>query len=64
MNSLGVAVLGVLNQKHHQECDDGRARVDNQLPGIRKLEGWSGYGPNYYDENRYGKGPRAAQNGR
>jgi len=30
----GVPVLGVLNQEDHEECDDGRAGIDDQLPGI------------------------------
>ena len=64
MNSFGIAVLGVLNQEHHQECDDGRAGINNQLPGVRKMKRGSGHGPNYDDENRYREGPRAAQNGR
>ena len=33
-----VAVLGVLDQEHHQEGDDGRAGVDHQLPGLAELE--------------------------
>ena len=34
----GVAILSVLNQEHHQECDDRGARVDDQLPGIAEIE--------------------------
>ena len=64
MDSFGIAVLGVLNQEHHQECDDGRARINNQLPGIRKMKRRSGHAPNYDDENRYREGPCATQNGR
>jgi hypothetical protein len=59
-----VTVLSVLNQKHHQECDDGRGGVDDQLPGIRKVKGWSGNQPNEYDEQGAHKGPGAAQNDR
>ncbi len=29
-----VAILGILNQEHHQEGDDGGAGIDHQLPGI------------------------------
>lgn len=32
---MAITVLGILNQKYHQECDDRRTRVDDQLP--RKL---------------------------
>jgi len=38
IDGLGVAVLGVLNQKYHQESDDRRAGVDDELPGIGILE--------------------------
>jgi hypothetical protein len=40
-----VAILRVLNQKHHQEGDDGRAGVDDKLPRIRKLKERAGDGP-------------------
>src|ERR1700754_369249 len=33
-----VAVLGILNQKYHQERNDGGAGVDHQLPGVRIAE--------------------------
>ena len=64
MDSFGIAVLGVLNQEHHQECDNGRARINNQLPCIRKMKCWSGHGPNYDNHNGYRERPRAAQNDR
>src|SRR5580693_8828360 len=35
---LGVAVLRVLDEKDHQERDDGRRRVDDELPGVREVE--------------------------
>jgi hypothetical protein len=38
LDGVAIAVLGVLNQKNHQECDDRRACVDNQLPRIAELE--------------------------
>src|SRR5882762_11965006 len=34
VKSLGVAVLGILNEKYHQERNDGCAGVDDQLPRI------------------------------
>ena len=64
MDSFGIAVLGVLNQEHHQECDDGRAGIDDELPSVRKMKRWSGHGPNYDNENGYRERPRAAQNAR
>ena len=33
-----VAVLGVLDQEHHQEGDDRRAGVDDELPGVGEAE--------------------------
>ena len=32
------AVLGVLNQKHHEKDNDGRRRVDDELPGVAVLK--------------------------
>src|SRR5436190_23728165 len=32
MNGLRVAILSVLNQEDHQEGDDGRASINNELP--------------------------------
>ena len=31
-----VPILSVLDQEHHEERDDGRAGIYNQLPGIAK----------------------------
>jgi hypothetical protein len=33
-----VAILGILDQEDHQERDDGRARIDDELPGVGKVE--------------------------
>ena len=33
-----VAVLRILNQKHHQERDDGGAGIDDQLPCVAVVE--------------------------
>jgi hypothetical protein len=38
VNGPRVAVLGVLDQKHDQESDDGGAGIDDQLPGVRVVE--------------------------
>ena len=40
-----VAVLGVLDQEHHEEGDDGRPGVDDQLPGIGEAEKRPARGP-------------------
>ena len=33
-----IAILGILNQEHHEEGDDGGSCVDDQLPRIAKAE--------------------------
>jgi hypothetical protein len=38
MNSFSVAILGVLDQKHHEECNNRRARIDYQLPSIGEMK--------------------------
>ena len=34
MHCLGVAVLCVLDEKHHQKRNDSRAGINNELPGV------------------------------
>jgi hypothetical protein len=34
MQDIGIAVLRILDQEHHQEGDDGGRSVDDQLPGV------------------------------
>ena len=38
LDRMAITILGVLNQKYHQKCDDRRAGVDDQLPGVAELE--------------------------
>ncbi|MNG13535.1 hypothetical protein D3C84_972200 [compost metagenome] len=38
VQDVGVTVLRVLDQKHHEERDDGRRGVDDQLPGVVVIE--------------------------
>jgi hypothetical protein len=45
VDDVVVPVLGVLNQKNHQESDDGRRRVDDQLPGIVVVKPGPGSSP-------------------
>ena len=45
-----IAVLLVLNEENHQECNDGRAGIDHQLPCIRKMEYRAGRRPNQNDK--------------
>jgi hypothetical protein len=44
LHGEGVAVLGILNQKDHQESDDGGG-VDDQLPSVAEAEQWPGKRP-------------------
>jgi len=40
MARFGVAVLGVLDQEHHEKSDDGCGRINNELPGIGEMKRW------------------------
>ena len=51
LDGVAITVLGILNQKYHQECDDRRACVDDQLPGIAKLEYRACDPPDYDDQS-------------
>jgi len=42
MHRFSIAVLRVLDKKHHEKGDDRRGSVDHQLPGIGKMKHWSG----------------------
>ena len=64
MNRLRVAVLSVLNQKNHQEGDNGGAGIDDQLPRVRIVESRSRHRPDDDDENGADEGPGAAENSR
>src|SRR5687768_12412184 len=45
----GIAVLSALDQKHHQERDDGGAGVDDQLPGVGVAKNRAGERPSEND---------------
>ena len=38
MHRFSVAILAVLNKKDHQEGDDRRPRIYDELPGIAEAE--------------------------
>ena len=38
MTGAGVAILRVLDQEHHEERDDGRAGINDELPRVRIVE--------------------------
>src|SRR5262245_1230632 len=61
MHGFGVTVLRVLNQKHHEERDDCRGGVDDQLPGVREMKSRSGDQPNKNYQNGATKCPGAAE---
>lgn len=42
---LGIAVLGILDHKHHQEGDDRGPGVDDQLPAVVEMKNWAADGP-------------------
>ena len=52
LNGGAVAVLGILDQKYHQEGDDRRPRIDDELPGIRILKQGSRDRPDEDDASR------------
>ena len=52
LQGFGVAVLGVLDQKHHQERHDGGAGVDHELPRVGEAEERPGGRPYDDDEER------------
>src|SRR5207248_3274024 len=59
-----VAILAVLDQEHHQEGDDGRSGVDDQLPGVRIAEDRPGCGPDDDHGDSSAEGDRVARAGR
>jgi len=61
MHCFSVTVLRVLNQKYHQERDDGRGGVDDELPGVGKMKGRAGNEPNEDHKNSSGKCPCTAE---
>src|SRR5262249_54152847 len=56
MHGFAVPVLGVLDQEDHQEGDDCRARIDDQLPGVTEMEGGAGETPDQDDQASYREG--------
>ena len=58
LNGFPVAVLGVLNQEHHQEGYDGCTRVNDKLPRIGKMKHRPGRGPDDDDGDCDNERPR------
>ncbi len=64
MDRFCIAVLRVLNQKHHQKRNDGRGRVNDELPCVGKMKGRSGNEPDNNDKHGPSKCPCAAEHHR
>ena len=47
MKGFGVAVLGILNEEHHEESNDRGGGVDDELPGIGEVENGAEDGPDH-----------------
>ena len=45
LQRLGIAILCILNQKHHQERDNRGPGVDHELPGVTEVEERAGHDP-------------------
>src|SRR5690606_16108883 len=60
LDGFGILVLRLLDDKHHQESDDGGAGIDDQLPGVGKREQRAAYGPKQDDEESDDESPGAA----
>jgi hypothetical protein len=61
MSRFGIAVLRILNEKDHQESNNCRSGINNELPGIRIMKRRTGQSPNDDDENSAGKSPGATE---
>ena len=58
LNGCSIAVLGVLDQKHHQEGNDSRSSIDDELPRVRELEERATQRPKDNGDNAQKKGYR------
>jgi len=64
MNGFGIAVLGVLNQEHHEEGNDRGGGVDDELPRVGEMKSRASEAPHGDDEDGSSKSPGAAENNR
>src|SRR5216110_1120356 len=62
MHCFGVPILGVLNQKYHEEGDNGRGGVYDQLPRVGKMKSGASEEPDGNHKHSSGKCPGAAEN--
>ena len=63
VDGAGVAVLRVLDEEDHQERNNGRAGIDEELPGVGVVVDGPRNTPDEDDANRRGKGPLRAETG-
>jgi len=49
LHGRSIPILAVLDQKYHQESDDGGPGIDDQLPRVTPLEQRPAYAPCDYD---------------
>ena len=60
MERRAVAVLCILDEKHHQKSNNGGSCVDDQLPGVRVVKQRTSDRPDHDCKARDGKGGRPA----
>ena len=64
LNRFGVAILGALNQKHHDERNDRRRCIDDQLPRVAETKQRTRQNPHQDGSKRQNKyGGAAAEAG-
>src|SRR6266536_5588252 len=54
MNGFGVAVLRVLNQEHHEEGNNRRGGIEDELPRVGEMKGRPSETP--HGDNEHGSG--------
>jgi hypothetical protein len=59
-----VPILCVLDQEYHKERNDGRAGINDQLPGIAEPKQRAASSPNYDDDHGGSKGGRVSRGAR
>jgi hypothetical protein len=60
LNRNAIAVLRILDKKDHKKCNNGRTRIDDQLPGVGKAKNWAAHSPRYNDQATEYEGERLA----
>lgn len=60
VDRLGIAVLGILDKKYHQESDNGSGRIYDELPRIRIMKKGPGKNPCQNEERGQNKSPGRA----